>query len=135
MFHLDWKTDPTQLTIIAFSRHSQFVVRLPSGDLHLIIHIRDTLDCIAEYNVSSVSVSFNVTIIRNLMKSIEGTTSPFVQLLSSGSEQIIGQVINSIVGDFNQMNNESIDKAMTSKVQIRISLSLSFHLPCVVLLI
>ena len=47
--------------IVAYSTVSTFQVRLPCGDdstslLHLIVHIRDQLDCITEFNLSSITV-------------------------------------------------------------------------------
>jgi hypothetical protein len=50
------------------------------------------------------------------MKSTDRNTNPLVQLLSSGSQNTIGQVINSISQEFNKMNEENIDKAVSSKI-------------------
>ena len=111
--------------IIAFSPISTFQVRLPVGDdqtslLHLVVHIRDTLDCITEFNMSSVTVLPDSVGIANLINDIQSssggiTTNPIVQLLASGNQNIVGQVIISLSQQFNKMNNENVDTAVSSK--------------------
>jgi hypothetical protein len=114
----------SQPTIIAFSSVSDFQVRLPASDsntslLQLSVIIRDDLDCIAEANISSVSVLSDVTgitaMINTLQTSVDGLTSdPLVQLLSSGSQNVISQVLTSIAQELNLINNENMDTAVSS---------------------
>jgi len=111
--------------IIAFSPVPTFQVRLPAGDnqtslLNLIINIQDTLACITVYNISSVSVTPDTVGIANLINDIQGpsggvTTNPIVQLLASGNQNIVGQVIASLSQQFNQMNSENLNTAVSSK--------------------
>jgi hypothetical protein len=122
---LAWTNDPSQTMIIAFSPVPTFQVRLPAGDnraslVHLIVNIRDTLDCITELNISSVSVTPDTVGIANLINDIQGssvgaTTNPIVQLLASGNQNIVGQVIASLSQQFNQMNSENLNTAVSSK--------------------
>jgi hypothetical protein len=104
-------------TMIAFSFMSNFQVRLPAGDnQNLIIHIRDTLDCITEVNLNSTYiVSDNVDLIKSLQSS---TNNPIAQLLISGNQNTVGQIITSISQEFNKMNNEMIDKATSRGIPL-----------------
>jgi hypothetical protein len=111
--------------IVAFSSVSMFQVRLPTGDdqtslLHLIVQIRDTLDCITEYNISSITVLPDSVGINDLINDIQSssggiTTNPLVQLLASGNQNIVGQVISSLSQQFNKMNQESLNEAVLGK--------------------
>jgi hypothetical protein len=95
--------------MIGFSSISDFQVRLPAGENQtLIIHIRDTLDCITEVNLTVNVVPDTLDLIENLQTSTS-------QLLSSGNQNIVGQVITLISQEFNKMNSETIDKAVSSK--------------------
>ena len=99
--------------MIAFSSLSEFNVRLPIGNnLNLIIHIRDTLDCIKEYNITSVTVIPDSEIISQL---IQNSNNSIVRLLSSGNQNIIGQVLTSVSQQFNQRNIQSLEDAVSSK--------------------
>jgi len=103
--------DPSQRLIIAFSVLSIFEVRFSADtSIHLIISIRDTLDCITEFNLSSINVIPNSAGIIELSNSVQNavTNSPIVQLLASGNQNTVGQVITLISQQFNQMNNENI---------------------------
>jgi hypothetical protein len=111
--------------MIAFSPISTFQVRLTAGNdptflIHITIQIRDELDCIAEFNISSISVIPDSAGITDLIDSIQSlsnglTNNPIVQLLASGNQNIVGQVITSTSQQFNQMNTKSIDQAALSK--------------------
>jgi hypothetical protein len=125
---LAWTTDPSKRTIIAFSSISTFQVLLPAGDdqtslLHLTISIRDILNCITELNISSVSVIPDSAGISNLINSVQNspnqmTNNPIVQLLASGNQNTVGQVITSLSQAFNKMNSKSIDQAVSSKDEV-----------------
>jgi len=111
--------------MIAFSTVSYFQVRLPSGDnqtslLNVAIYIRDILDCLTVVNMSSVSVITDSLVINDLINSIQSssssiTSNPLVQLLSSGNQNTVGQVLTSISQQFNTMNSANVDKAASSK--------------------
>ena len=108
---LAWENDPSKLTIIAYSFVYNFQVRLPVGAFHLIVQIRDTADCVSVYNLSSIVIQSDSTIIQNLMNN---AASSVTQLLSTGTQNIVGQVISSTSQQLNTMNNQSIDQAVSS---------------------
>ena len=99
---IGWTNDLSQQTIVAYSTVSTFQVRLPCGDdqtslLHLIVHIRDQLDCITELNISSVTVIPDSVGINNLINNFQNSTGgitsdPIVQLLASENQNIAGTI-------------------------------------------
>ncbi|CAF3897839.1 unnamed protein product [Rotaria sordida] len=112
-----WIDDPLKLTMIAFSPISDFQVRLPAEKLNLIVHIRDTLDCVREFNLMSINVELDPKRTGDLINQLQSkTTNPIIQLLSSGNQNIVGQVITSLSQQFNQMNNESVNKAVSNGI-------------------
>jgi len=46
------------------------------------------------------------------------TTNPIVQLLSSGNQNTVGQILTSISQQFNKINTESLETAVSSKYQL-----------------
>ena len=108
--------------MISFSFLSTFQARLPVGNdqtslLHLIIRIRDRLECITEFDLSSVYVrpdSAGMNDLMNNLQSSSTTNNPIVQLLASGNQNTVGQVISSISQQFNQKNNENMKSAVSS---------------------
>jgi len=107
--------DSSSKVMIAFSIVSTIEILLPSGnDQLLIIQIRDQLNCLTEYNLSSlVSVRSDFESIDNFQSS---TNNPIVNLLASGNQNIIGQVLTSLSQEFNKMNTENVDKAVSSGI-------------------
>jgi hypothetical protein len=114
--------------MVAFSSVSTFHLRLPAGDsqtslLQIVISIRDLLDCVVEVNMSSISVLVNTDQFNNLINNLQSSTNqlnqnPFVQLLSSGSQNIVGQVLTSLSQQFNQMNSQNFNNAVSSNREI-----------------
>lgn len=104
---------------------STFQVYLPLGDnqtslIHLIIHIRDQLNCITELNISSVIVLSDSLSINNLINDIQhvsigSNVNPIIQLLASGNQNLVGQIITSTSQQFNQINDKNTNKAISSK--------------------
>ena len=132
---LAWTENPWQKSIIAFSAVHIFQVRLPAGDnqtsvLHLLVQIRDELDCITELNISSVIVIADTMEVTNLIMDVQSssggnTNSPLVQLLASGNQNIVGQVLTSVSQQFTRMNDEFINQAVFSQF-------LKLHTPLIV---
>ena len=114
--------------MVAFSPASILQVRLPAGDdqtslLNLIVYIRDLADCITEYNLSSITVVPDSAGINDLVNNIQSSSkglanNPIVQLLASGNQNIVGQIMTSVSQQFNIMNSESLDIAVSSKSYI-----------------
>ena len=100
----------------------RFVCSWHTGILrHLTMSIRDQLNCIAEYNMSSVTVLPDSAAINDLISSLQVpsnqlTNNPIVQLLASGNQNTVGQVITSVSQQLNKMNTESIDQAVSSGI-------------------
>jgi len=121
---LVWTTDRSNLLMIGFSSMSNFDVQLPAGDdntsmVNLIVHIRDTLECVAEYNMSSVSVIPDTAGINNLINNLQVSTNaannnPIVQLLAGGNQNTVGQIITSLSQVFNKMNTQNLENAVSS---------------------
>jgi hypothetical protein len=105
IFILVWTNDRWKLKIIAFSSISEFQMRLPAGNNNLIVHIQDPFYCITEYNISS---SIHV---RLDLKS--SNNNPFIEILSTGNQNTVGQTVISLSEQLNQINDETIDKAVS----------------------
>ena len=110
--------------MISFSPISTFQARLPVGNdqtslLHLIVRIRDRLECITELNITSVYVRPDSAAMNDLINSLQSSSSstnnPIIQLLASGNQNTVGQVISSISQQFNKKNSESMNSAVSSK--------------------
>lgn len=110
--------------MIGFALFPETNLRLPTSDentsfIHLIVHIRDTLDCITEYHLPSVTVELDTEGINDLIISLQVSTNaansnPIVQTLASGNQNIIGQVITTLSQVFNRKNVENLDEAISS---------------------
>ncbi|UJR18997.1 hypothetical protein I4U23_022127 [Adineta vaga] len=123
-----WTNDPTKRMIISFSNLPTFQMYLPIGDnqtslLYLTVHIRDQLDCITEFNLSSVTVLPDLTIINDLINYTQNPsenigTNPIIQLLASKNQNLVGQVMTLVAQQFNEMSNENIDKAISNGISV-----------------
>jgi hypothetical protein len=105
-------------TMIAFSSVSTFQVQLPGGNeptfsLALVIYIRDTRDCITEWNLTSIVVRPDFTALDALINQFE---DPFTLQLAHGNQNRIGQVISSLSQQLNEMNTRNIDNAVSNGV-------------------
>ena len=115
-------TDYSSRMIIAFSSVSDFKVRLPAGNentslLDLVVTIRDTRDCITEFNLTSVIVTPDLSSISDLMNTFQNSTdslsaNPLVRLLSSGNQNTVAQVLTSLSQQFNRLNTQALNKAV-----------------------
>ncbi|CAF3869870.1 unnamed protein product, partial [Adineta steineri] len=130
-----WTTDISQRTIIAFSSEYNFQVRLPAGDnetslLSLVVYVRDFVGSVTQVNISSVNIIADLATINNLIDKITNlsstiTNNPIVRLLTSGNQNIVGQMIISLSQEFNQINIENLDKAISNGIpSVDISVSL-----------
>jgi hypothetical protein len=111
--------------MLAFSSVPSMELRLPAGDdtnslVHIIGYVRDTLDCVTEFNVSSVVVVTDSEGINNLIDILQTSSStltnnPLVQILASGNQNMVGQVISSLSLVFNKINNQTVENAVASE--------------------
>ena len=112
-------------TIIAFSAVSDFQVYLPSGDsktslLHLEVYIRDSLDAVVEFNLTTVIVTVDSTVVTDFVHNLQNasnslTTNPVIQLLVSENQNTIAQIITSLAKEFNRINAQNAHYAFSSK--------------------
>ncbi|CAF3595141.1 unnamed protein product [Rotaria sp. Silwood1] len=115
---LVWTNDPLQRLMIGFSFVPHFQVRLPAGDestsvLNMIVQIRDSYDCIAEWTISSIVVIMDTKPLISLIKGLHGSSeeinnNPLIRLLASGNQNTMGQIITLISQEFNKMNIQNI---------------------------
>ena len=95
----------TNQLMIAFSSFSSFQVYLPSGEnQNLVIEIRDQLNCLTKFNLSSIS--------------IEADSQLNTNLLSTGNQNTVSQLLTSFSQQFNQINQQNIDKAVSSGIPL-----------------
>ena len=86
--------------------------------------IRNQLNCIIEYNISSVIVLPDSTAINDLVTSIQSASSPnnpIVQLLVSGNQNTVGQILTSFSQQFNKMNTEILTQLSRKLIYIIIN--------------
>ena len=110
--------------MIAFSSVETLQVRLPAGNvntslLYIYAYIRDTLDCVTKVNLSSVVVISDLSQMNSLIDSLQNsnngiTNNPLVQMLASENQNTVSQVIISLSQEFNKINNQAIENAVTS---------------------
>ena len=110
--------------MLAFTPVSLSQLRMPAGDgntssLNLIGFVRDTLDCVTEFNMSSIIVVPDSAGIASFVDAVQQsgagiTNNPLVQLLASGNQNTIGQVITSLSQEFNKMNSQHVANAVSS---------------------
>ena len=121
-----WTNDQSERVMIGYSIVSIFTVRLPAGNdrnslLNVIVHIRDSVDCVREVNISSVIVSVDSMAINQLLDSLQTTSSernqnPLVQLLSSANQNVVGQILTSVSQEFNRRNTENLQQAIENGI-------------------
>jgi hypothetical protein len=121
-----YTVDADEQLMIAFSSVSVFSIRLPSPDtnqtqLNLLVNIRDTLDCVISVNLSAVNVTVDVSSINQLVDHLSSpticpATSPLVQLLSTGNQNIVAQLVTSLSQHFNQIDGKNIGDAVSSEL-------------------
>jgi hypothetical protein len=114
---IGWTTNPSDRVMLAFSWESEIQLVLPSTNdntslLNIVAYISDTYDCVTEFNMSSVLVEADLSAIDSLQNS---TNNAFIQMLASGNQNRISQVITSISQQLNQINNLAIETAVGSK--------------------
>ena len=78
------------------------------------------MDCVVEVNLPSVVVRKDAVEIDQLIQSLQSSTyapnsSPLVQILSSGNQNAVGQVLISLSQHFNDINTQVLQTAADSK--------------------
>ena len=109
---------PDEQTMLAFSSVADFTARLPSPDgnqthLNLMVTIRDALDCVTYFNVSTVVVTADVSSISQFVDALSNS-NPLARLLSSGNQNTVAQLITSLSQHFNQIDGQNVADALSS---------------------
>ena len=96
-------------------------LRLSAGQpnvsiLQLIVIIRDQQDCVMEVDLPTVVVRADSTETDQLLQSLQTSSntpsnSPLVQILSSGNQNAVGQVLSSLSQQFNGINTQALQSA------------------------
>jgi hypothetical protein len=112
--------------MLGFTTLSTFQIRLPASNdntslLMLTVHIRDMLDCVAEFDLESpVVVVADLTRINTLIDVLQepsngATINSYVRLLASRNQNSVAQVITFLARELNKMNKQNIETAIASK--------------------
>lgn len=110
--------------LIAFSPTPTFSAHLPAGyepsfTLQLIVLIRDTMSCVVQVNLTQVTVLSDTDALDQLMNQLQSSSStinnPLIQLVSSGNQNVIGQVLSSVSQQSNQINAQLINRTAGSE--------------------
>ena len=127
--------DQSDPILIAFSSLSMFQLRLPAGQkntsiLRLSVTIRDRMDCVRQVNLPSIVVRIDSDEIDHFLLSLQSLTvgadtsmpssttlnnNPLVQILSSGNQNAVGQVLGSLSQQFNDINTQALQTAADSQ--------------------
>ena len=116
--------DESEILMIAFTLIPNIQLQLPAGNdntssLNLVVRIRDTLNCITEYNLTSVTVLPDTVQINDFIRSLQASNNAangnsIVRALTSGNQNVVGQLIISLSQIFNQMNTQSLQNTISS---------------------
>lgn len=134
-FMIGWNDDPTDRMLIAYSPQPSIITYLPpsrnsTSSMHLVVSIRDRLDSVVEVSLSSVIVDRGISIINNLLDGLANSASndlkndPVIQLLSSGNQNTVSQILSGVSSAVNGMNDENINQAVASECLCTYHLSL-----------
>ncbi len=121
-----WTTDSSEQVMLASTIVSSSQLRLPPGSdnmssVNMVVHIRDMLNGVTQFDMQSVVVVPDVagisTLVNVLQQSSTATinTNPIIQLLADGNQNTVGQVITSLSQVFNEMNSRNVETAVASK--------------------
>ncbi len=129
-----WTARYSKRMIVGFAAQSTFQVRLAAGDdqtssVHLVVRIRDTHECITEFNLSTVRVVADSAAIDDLVSALESLSTsalannPLVRLLASGNQNTVGQVISALAQESNRKSGESLKSAASSTREVNALIS------------
>jgi hypothetical protein len=113
--------------MLAFSISPSLEIQLPASDantsLNLTVHIRDVLNCVAEFEMGPVNVLSDQTAIESFIDAIQNlgngsTSNPIIQALAGGNQNIVGQVVVSLSQEFNKRNKQNLEAAVASMSSI-----------------
>ena len=111
--------------MLAYVSTSRIELRLPAGTsnsstVEIIVQIRDILYAVTEYNLGSIAILPDTAEIDSLLIALSQTdttslnTNPTVQLLASGSQNIVGQVVSVVSQTLNDIQTQQLQNAASS---------------------
>ena len=113
-----WSQDSSVRMMLDHTTESTIKLRLPPSVeeisiYHLVVHIRDTFDCVYEYSLPSVYMLHDEKTITNFIDGLTNTeqlpsNDTISQLLNSGDRNSIGQLITSISHLFNEIHHQNL---------------------------
>ncbi|CAF2184507.1 unnamed protein product [Rotaria magnacalcarata] len=114
---------------LAYSLIPSIEIRLPTGDnitssLYIVVQIRDLLNSITEFNISStVFVQSDTEQINNFINFLQNsltniTCNPYFQVLSSNNQNAVSQVIHSLSQEFNKINIQQLQTVAANGIPI-----------------
>ena len=84
--------------------------------LNIIVSIRDTYDCVTEFNIPPVHIAPDRTQVDILMTNSQNVTNNFLaQMLEIGNQNMVGQVVTLLSEQLNQMNDQAVKDALARK--------------------
>ncbi|CAF1286286.1 unnamed protein product [Adineta ricciae] len=123
-----YNQNESNANLVAFSSVPMFQVRLPAGSnttsrLNLFVKIQDTLNSYTDFNLTSVLIVQDTTILSDLIDSFRNRTNIstnhlFSQLLSTGDQNTVEQIITILSQELNQINNEQLQNAVTKDIPV-----------------
>ncbi|CAF1188688.1 unnamed protein product, partial [Adineta ricciae] len=116
-----WAPEKVERSMVTFSVISTFQVRLPATSrntslTYLTISIRDEHDSIQEVNITSVTVTEDLSEINDLLNN--KTSNSIVQLLSGSNQNTAGQILSSLSQQLNQLNLQNLDEAVSNQIPL-----------------
>jgi hypothetical protein len=119
LYHLVNTTETSSLTMLAFSSVPHFQVYLPAGEgpqsmLTLSVTIRDQLECVRDWPLSPITVRSDRAMLDALLNDVQ-SSGALAQLLSSGNQNSVTQVISSLAQQINQIDDERQQRAVSSE--------------------
>ena len=118
-----------EMIMLGFSVWSVIETRLPSPNnesssiLNLVVHIRDYLNCVREYELEPVTVRPDhmeieafVDVLTN--SQVHSTNNSILQQLTTGNQNVVGQIVTTISQALNQNNKETLEKTIACMCSI-----------------
>jgi len=111
--------------MLAHTIESTIQLHLPGSidqisTLHIIAQIRDTFGCVTEFHLPSVTVLSDFLSLSKFIDSLQKSTNnsnndTIFQLLTTGDQNTVGQIVSSITQVFHEMNDKIVKNAALSK--------------------
>lgn len=110
-------------SIVGFSNEPIFQIRFSPSDtpIDLIVEIRDQLDCISEWNLSTIIVRSDDQMLDVLINSFRSDSMtnffnhPWIRVMTDGNQNQINQIMSSLSSRLNEMNEATLAQAIAGK--------------------